>query len=438
MSDVTPITSELLAQFEQGYAARPELAVLSNAISRTNLDDAAFVPAAAAKLRMDFSVTVPTTGITNQKKSGRCWMFSVLNMLREKVAAKCGLESFAFSAAYLAFYDKLEKCNRFYESILHFAAQQPDERETWMLLDNPLPDGGQWDMAASLIRKYGAVPEWVMPENVHSSGTAQYMSILSRKLRRDAIELRALARAGRDTAARRAEMLQEDYNALCILYGQPPKTFDFEYTDKDKHYHRDRGLTPQAFCERYVGVDFSAYVPVIASPIHPLNRTYCQPFMGDVVEENMFWLNLTAKELEDLTVRQLQAGEPVCFSCDCHPDRDRERGYWDPDCFQYGQLLGGIRIEMDKAARLLSRDSTMNHCMMFCGVNLDEDGRPDRWKIENSWGDAAGQKGYFIGSEKWFEQNVYQCVIRKDLLSDAQRALLDQEPLPMPLWDPLA
>ena len=277
-----------------------------------------------------------------------------------------------------------------------------------------------------------------MPENVHSSGTAQYMSILSRKLRRDAIELRALARAGRDTAARRAEMLQEDYNALCILYGQPPKTFDFEYTDKDKHYHRDRGLTPQAFCERYVGVDFSAYVPVIASPIHPLNRTYCQPFMGDVVEENMFWLNLTAKELEDLTVRQLQAGEPVCFSCDCHPDRDRERGYWDPDCFQYGQLLGGIRIEMDKAARLLSRDSTMNHCMMFCGVNLDEDGRPDRWKIENSWGDAAGQKGYFIGSEKWFEQNVYQCVIRKDLLSDAQRALLDQEPLPMPLWDPLA
>ena len=123
MSDVTPITSELLAQFEQGYAARPELAVLSNAISRTNLDDAAFVPAAAAKLRMDFSVTVPTTGITNQKKSGRCWMFSVLNMLREKVAAKCGLESFAFSAAYLAFYDKLEKCNRFYESILHFAAR---------------------------------------------------------------------------------------------------------------------------------------------------------------------------------------------------------------------------------------------------------------------------------------------------------------------------
>ena len=437
-SDVTPITPALLEQFRQGYDGRPELAVLSNVISRTSLDDAAFVPAAAARLRMDFSVTVPTTGITNQKKSGRCWMFSVLNALRERVVAGCGLESFAFSAAYLAFYDKLEKCNLFYENILHFAHQQPEDRETWTLLDNPLPDGGQWDMVASLVKKYGVVPEWVMPENVHSSGTAQYMPILGRKLRRDAFELRALAAAGRDTAARRREMLAEDYNALCILYGQPPRTFDFEYTDKDKRYHCDRGLTPRGFFEKYVAFDFDAYVPVIASPIHELGRTYCQPFMGDVVEEGMFWLNLTQEELEALTVRQLEAGEPVCFSCDCHPDRDRAHGWWDPDSFAYGAVLGGLDLDMAKADRLRSRDSTMNHCMMFCGVNIGADGAPDRWKIENSWGDTAGQKGYFIGSEKWFKAYVYQCVIRKDLLTDAQRALLDRQPLPMPLWDPLA
>ena len=308
--NVTPITPALLAQMEQGYQSRPDLTVLSNAISRTDLDDAAFVPAAAAKLRMDFSVTVPTTGITNQKKSGRCWMFSVLNALREEVIRGCGLESFAFSASYMAFYDKLEKCNLFYENILHFAGQELTDRETWTLLGSPLPDGGQWDMVASLVRKYGVVPEWVMPENVHSSGTAQYRSILERKLRKDALELRELARAGKDTAARRAAMLQEDYNALCILYGQPPKTFDFEYTDKDKHYHCDRGLTPQAFFAKYVHYDFDAYLPVISSPIHEMNRTYCQPFMGDVVEENMFWLNLSQEELEELTVRQLQAGEP--------------------------------------------------------------------------------------------------------------------------------
>ena len=438
MQNVTPISAERLQELEAGYRARPELAVMSNVISRTSLDDAAFVPAAAAKLRMDFAVTVPTTGVTNQKKSGRCWMFALLNILRERVVQKCGLEDFAFSAAYLAFYDKLEKCNLFYENILHFAQQAPEERETWHLLDHPLPDGGQWDMAASLVRKYGLVPDWVMPENVHSSGTAQYMAVLGRKLRRDAMELRALARAGRDTAARRAEMLQEDYNALCILYGQPPCRFDFEYTDKDKRYHCARGLTPRSFFAQYVDYDFDAYLPVMASPIHPLNRTYCQPHMGDLVEENMFWLNLTAAEMEDLAVRQLQAGEPVHFSCDCHPDRDRDRGYWDPDCFEYGAVLGGLDLSFDKAGRLASRDSTMNHCMMLCGVNFGPDGRPDRWKIENSWGDAAGQKGYFIGSEKWFENCVYQCVVRKDLLSPAQRALLAQQPLPMPLWDPLA
>ena len=187
-----------------------------------------------------------------------------------------------------------------------------------------------------------------------------------------------------------------------------------------------------------MGNDFDDYVVIISSPIHEINRTYCQPFMGDVVEDNMFWLNLSQEELEDLTIRQLQAGEGVMFSCDCHPDGDRANGYWDPDCFQYGEVLGGLTFHMTKAERLLTRDSTMNHCMMFCGVNLEENGTANRWMIENSWGDASGQKGYYIGSEKWFKANVYQITVRKSLLSDAQRALLDQEPLPMKLWDPLA
>lgn len=438
MQKVTPIDSGLLARLEEGYSARPELGLLSSALSRTSLADAAFVPAAAAKLRPEFSVVVPTTGITNQKKSGRCWMFSTMNILRERVIRKCNLAEFALSGTYLAFYDKLEKANLFYENILHFAAQKLDDRETHTLMGNPLPDGGQWDMTVSLIRKYGLLPDWAMPETVHSTGTEQYNAILCRKLRRDGLELRALAQAGQDPAPRRAEMLQEVYNALCILYGQPPKTFDFVYTDKAGAYHCDPGLTPKGFFEKYVGDNFDDYQVVIASPIHPLNRTFCQPYMGDVVEENMFWLNLTPEELEDLTVRQLQAGEPVFFSCDCHPDRDRELGYWDPDSFQYGAVLGGLDLEMDKAACLTTRESRMNHCMIFCGVNLGPDGKPDRWKIENSWGDASGQKGYFIGSEKWFARYVYQVTVRKDLLSDAQRALLAQEPLPMPLWDPLA
>ncbi|MGN0708176.1 MAG: aminopeptidase C [Faecalibacterium sp.] len=438
MNQVSPISAQMLERLEQGCAARPELGVMSNAISRTALDDAAFVPAGAAKLRMDFSVVVPTNGITNQKQSGRCWMFSVMNLLRQRVIEKCGLEDFALSGTYLAFYDKLEKANLFFENIIHFAGQELDERETWMLLEKPLPDGGQWDMVVSLIRKYGIVPDWVMPETVHSTGTAKYMPILNRKLREDALELRALVKEGKDPAVRREEMLQEIYNALRVLYGQPPKTFDFVYTDKDKAYHSDKGLTPQRFFQKYIGDDFDDYAVIIASPIHELNRTYCQPFMGDIVEDNMFWLNLSQPELEELAIRQLKAGEHVMFSCDCHPDGDRKNGYWDQDTFQYGEVLGGMTFGMDKAQRLLTRDSTMNHCMLLCGVNLDENDRADRWKIENSWGDASGQKGYFVASEKWFQANVYQITARKSFLSDAQRALLGQQPLPMKLWDPLA
>ena len=437
MNKVTPIDSEMLARFEQGYEARPELQVMSNAISRTSLADAAFVPAAAAKLRMDFSVLVPTTKVTWQQQSGRCWMFSTMNVLRRRVIQKCNLEDFSFSQTYLAFYDKLEKANLFFENILHFADQELDDRETFELMGHPLPDGGQWDMAIALTKKYGLVPSWVMPETVASTGTAKYLPILTRKMREDALELRQLVREGKDPSARREAMLAEIYNALRVLYGQPPKTFDFEYTDKDGVYHCDRNLTPRTFMEQYVGNDFDEYVVVIASPIHEKNRTYCQPFMGDVVEENMFWLNLSQEELEDLTIRQLKAGEGVMFSCDCHPDGDRKNGYWDPDSFQYGEVLGGLTFGMTKAERLLTRDSTMNHCMMFCGVNLDENGTANRWKIENSWGEQNGQKGYYIGSEKWFKANVYQITVRKELLSDAQRKLLEQEPLPMKLWDPL-
>ena len=438
MTQPTPITAKQLEDFSAHYHADPVRKLATTALSKSEMSDVAYVSAGAAQMRHKFSIEIPTLAVTNQKKSGRCWLFASLNLLREKIAKEKNLADFELSQSYAAFWDKFERANFFLESIIETAALPTDDRVVAHILETGVHDGGQWDMAISLIKKYGVVPSWVMPETVHSTGTAKYLPILNRKLREDALELRAMAKEGKDTAARREEMLAEIYNALCILYGQPPRSFDFEYTDKDEHYHCDRNLTPHTFLEKYVGNDLDDYVVIISSPIHALNRTYCQPFMGDVVEENMFWLNLSQEELEDLTIRQLQAGEGVMFSCDCHPDGDRANGYWDPDCFQYGEVLGGLTFGMTKAERLLTRESTMNHCMMFCGVNLDENGKADRWKIENSWGDASGQKGYYIGSEKWFKANVYQITVRKSLLNDAQRALLDQEPLPMKLWDPLA
>lgn len=438
MNHVSPITPELLAQMEAGYAANPNLNVLSRALSSTKLTDAAFIPENAAKLRMDFSIEVPTTGVTNQKQSGRCWMFSAMNLVRERVIEKCHMKEFALSGTYLAFYDKLEKGNNFFEAVLHYADQPLDSRENASIFQNCNVDGGQWDMAVGLMKKYGVVPDWVMPETVHSSGTAEWKDVVMEKLREDGLELRRLYQEGKDTGARRAEMLQELYNALCILYGQPTKVFDFAYTDKEGKYHCHSNLTPKAFYEQYVGDDLENYIGIISAPSHEFDRTYSQPFMGDIVENEFSWLNLSMEETEALAIAQLKDGEGVVFSCDCHAYRDRAKGYWDQDSFAYGDVLGGLTLGMTKREKLLTGNATMNHCMMFCGVNLTEDGTPNRWKIENSWGDASGQKGYFICSEKWFREYVFQIIVRKSLLNDRQRALLAQEPIPMKFWDPLA
>ena len=438
MKNVTPITGELLARLQEGYASRPDLDILSTALSGTALSDAAFVPAAAAKLRMDFSITVPTTGITAQKQSGRCWMFAGMNVLRERVIRNCNLESFALSGTYLAFYDRLEKCNNFMEAIIHYADQPLDARETWTLMHNPLPDGGQWDMMVSLVRKYGIVPDWVMPETAHSTATDIHRPILSRKLREDGLELRELVQAGQDPGPRREEMLQELYNALCILYGRPPETFDFDYTDKEGVFHSCPGMTPRSFLDTFIKDDLDDYAVLVSTPLHPVGATLCLPWMGNVVEDDMHWLNVPKQALEEAALRQLQAGEAVDFSCDCHPDRERAQGYWDPDSFRYGEVLGGLQFGMNYEQRLRTGESTMNHCMVLCGVNLTEDGTPSRWKIENSWGAADGQKGYFIGSEKWFREYVMQVIVRKEFLTEQQLKQLEQPPVPLPFWDPMA
>ena len=433
-----PITKEMLSRFEIEAAADSKLRLLSSAVSKTELADVAYHPTTGAKLQSTFSIEIKTDGVTNQKSSGRCWLFASMNLMRERVAAKCNLEHFELSGNYLAFWDKFEKINYYLESIIDTAALPVGDRTLdWILMG--LQDGGQWDMMVSIINKYGIVPYDVMPETYQSCHTRPSTSLLNMKLRRDAIELRRIVAEGGDPAQRKEEMLSEYYKALCICFGTPVSRFDFEYRDKDKEFFRDPGLTPQEFFKKYVDIDLNDYVSVINSPTNdmPYGKTYTVKYLGNVAEGTIRYLNVPMQELKELTIAQMKDGEPVWFGSDCVKFGSRSDGIWDPESFSYSELFGGIDFSLTKEERLDYRDSAMNHAMLICGVNIGEDGKPNRWKIENSWGDEAGRKGYYVASDAWFDEFTYQVIIHKKYLSEAYLKALEEDPIELEPWDPM-
>lgn len=442
MNRVTSIDARMLERFEQGYAARPELNVMSNAVSRTALPDAAFVPAAAAKLRMDFSVLVKTNNITNQKQSGRCWMFAALNTLRYQVMKKYDLKTFELSQAYLFFWDKLEKSNYFLESILDTLDEPANGRLVSYLLTAPVNDGGQWDMLCNLIEKYGVVPKTAYPESKASSGSREMDMTLTEKLREDACILRKLHKEGKDLdelRARKTRMLGEIYRLLCICLGEPPKTFTFEYRDKNNNFHREEGLTPKSFFEKYVGVDLSDYVSLINAPTEdkPYGRSYTVQYLGNVKEGSAVrYLNLPIEELKKAAIAQMKDGQPVWFGCDVGKHSERDSGIMDLDIRGLEDLLD-TRFTMTKAERLDYGQSLMTHAMVFQGVNLDENGKPNRWRVENSWGKEPGKDGYYLMTDRWFDEYMYQVVVNKKYLTAEQIAAYEAEPIALEPWDPM-
>lgn len=430
------ITLELLDQFRAREAERKELKTLQAAMAKTELKDLAYVPEAAAKLNGDFAIELKTRGITWQQNSGRCWLYAVLNILRERVSENCKLDKFELSANYLSFYDKLEKANNFLELVIENAHKPLNDRMMEYVLGG-VGDGGYWDMATDLVAKYGVVPAWVMPETCQSTHTAKFLKLLNTLLRKDAMRLREIIAAGGDAQAAKEAMLEEVYRMECIAFGEPPKRFCFEYRDKDGQYHCERELTGRSFYEKYVGDVLRDYITVTNHPTHglPMNLYYVFHYMGSMANRDVINLNLTLEEMEELTIKQLRDGEPVWFGCDSGAYGDREKGVWDQDSLDFSGILGGVDFEMSKGERLESHDSFATHAMIFVGVNFDENGRPDRWKIENSWGEAVGNKGYFVCSEKYFREYVYEVIVRKKHLSPAQLALLEGEPRRIQPWE---
>ena len=320
------------------------------------------------------------------------------------------------------------------ENILKTAGEPVTSRNVAFLLQTPQQDGGQWDMIVSIFKKYGVVPKSVMPESFSSSASSDLNKYLNKKLRQDAKVLRDLVARGaseEEINETRKQLMQEVYDLLSVTLGTPPETFDFEYRDKDKEFHRHLNLTPQSFFEQFVGLNLDDYVSIINSPTadKPFNRSYTVEMLGNVVGNQVRYLNLDMATFKELAIRQLEQGESVWFGCDVGQSSNRGNGRLALNNFDL-EGLTGIDYSLTKGERLEYGDSLMTHAMVLTGVNL-VDGKPNRWKVENSWGEESGVEGFWMMSDAWMDEFTYQIVEKEQL--DA----FNSEPIVLAPWDPM-
>ena len=436
------ISQNLLDQLEKRFDENPGNRMAMNAAVSCGICASSRNYVTEREVPHEFSISLEQGAVTNQKRSGRCWMFAALNCMRFQVIKKQNLEDFELSQSYPLFYDKLEKANYFLESILDTLDEPTDGRLIAHLLAAPLNDGGQWDMLCSIVEKYGLVPKTAMPESVSSSATQEMVSYMTEKLREYACVLRKGHKAGKSMEQLKKEkeaMMETVYRMLCISLGKPPKTFTFEYRDKDGNFHREENLTPKAFYEKYVGLRLDDYVSVINAPTEdkPFYRSYTVQYLGNVKEGRpVKYVNLPIEEMKQAAIAQLKDGEPVWFGCDVGKRSFRDGGLMDTGIYDV-ETLFDTDFPMTKAERLEYGQSLMTHAMVFQGVNLDENGRPDRWRVENSWGEEAGKKGYFVMSDRWFDEYNYQVVVNKKYLSSKALEAYEKEPVRLNPWDPM-
>lgn len=438
---MTEISKEMTASFAAEFAANQKHNALQRAVVKNGIKASAETIDTHVNNVPVFSVDLETGKVANQKQSGRCWMFAAMNTFRHKILNNFHLKEFELSQNYTFFWDKYEKANYFYENILATANEPLTSRKVAFLLQTPQQDGGQWDMMVSIFQKYGVVPKTAMPESSNSSNSRDLNTLLNKKLRKDAVALRKLVADGKDSEEiqkAKAGMLQDIYDFLAISLGTPPETFDFEYRDEEKNYHLDQQLTPQTFYEKYVGVDLDNYVSIINAPTadKPFNKSYTVEMLGNVVGgKDVRYLNVEMETFKKLAIAQLEQGESVWFGCDVGQSSTRDSGIMSLDAYDLNDLFD-VDFDMTKAERLDYGDSLMTHAMVLTGVDL-VDGKSTKWKVENSWGEKVGSNGFFVMSDAWMDEYTYQIVVRKDLLSEEQKAAFDAEPTVLAPWDPM-
>jgi bleomycin hydrolase len=425
--------------FRKDFSASPAYRLVQNAVTRVTVDDVAINREIINTTEHTFSTLLDDWKVTNQQRSGRCWLFAGLNLLRVGAMQKMGLKDFEFSQNYAMFWDKIERANYFLEAVIETADRDIDDRTVAFLLDAAAEDGGQWNMFVAIVRKHGLVPKAFMPETQSSSDTGRMNAALRRLLRQGAKSVREACARGADAArAEKAEVLRVIYRVLCIHLGTPPDHIDWQWTDKDREFHRDGVLTPLEFADRYVDLPIDDYVCLVHDPrsSSPAGRTFTVQYLGNVLgAPPVIYLNVDMALIKDIAAQALQRGEPVWFGCDVGKEMSNEYGVWDASLYDLPSVYDAA-FTFDKAERLVYHETQMTHAMLFTGVDV-LDGVTRRWRVENSWGSDKGVDGFYTMNDSWFDEYVFEIAARRDALPEALRQALDTEPIVLPAWDPM-
>jgi bleomycin hydrolase len=432
---------QTIAALQTAFTSHPSYRLVQNAVTRNSVDDVALDSHVVFSTDHSFSITLDDWGVTDQKQTGRCWMFAGLNLLRSSARQVLGVKEFEFSQNYLMFWDKLERANYFFEAILETADRDVDDRSVAFLLDGPVSDGGQWNMFISLVRKHGLVPKALMPETNSSSNSRRMNGVLRSKLREGARRLREMHADGASTEALRSVKdgyLETVYRMLSIHLGTPPQRFAWQWRTSGGTFERTDEMTHNEFAARFVQLPLDDYVCLVHDPraANPFGLTYTVQYLGNVVGgQRVTYLNVEMALLKQIAQRTLEAGEPVWFGCDVGKQMRRDLGLMDRDLYDLGALYD-TTFSMDKATRLQYGETQMTHAMLFTGVDV-VDGHARRWRVENSWGTEPGQKGFFTMNDSWFDEYLFEIAARRAYLPAELQAALDQEPRVLPAWDPM-
>lgn len=437
------ITKEFLQNSREKFYKDRANRVAQRAAVNNGLVEASVDRVEDERNRHTFNIELKEKEIRNQKQSGRCWMFAALNLMEYKLCRKYNLKGFELSKNYTLFFDKLERCNYFLESIIRTLDEDLDGRLVSHILTDPMGDGGQWDMIKNIIKKYGLVPSYAMKESVNSSATANLNNYLTKILRMYAKNLRNSYKEEKDLEKLKKmqeEYMKKIYDVLSISLGTPPEKFDFEVRNEDEEFISDKNLTPQEFLKKHVEVNLDDYISLINAPTKdkPYFKSYTVDFLGNVMElDKVRYVNVPVEVMKDGILQQLKDGEPVWFGCDVAQFFYRKGANLDLSTLKIFDLLN-VEYDLSKEERLDYKESLMTHAMVFVGCDYDEENKKiNRYKVENSWGKDAGDRGYLVMSDEWFDEYMYQALINKKYLDEKVIKAYSEEPIHLKPWDPM-